>query len=91
MGPRAGVDGRKISSPPGFDPGPSSPWSVTTSTDLPGPPPPLVPMLNCMQLHLHSYADMARRFAKLKKNVNFTVERAMNFQKGRRSITIFLI
>jgi len=24
-GPRAGLDGRKISSPPGFDPGPSSP------------------------------------------------------------------
>ena len=25
VGPRAGLDGRKISSPPGFDPGPSSP------------------------------------------------------------------
>ena len=25
MAPRAGLDGRKISSPPGFDPGPSSP------------------------------------------------------------------
>ena len=25
MGPRAGLDGRKISSLPGFDPGPSSP------------------------------------------------------------------
>jgi len=24
-GPRAGLDGQKISSPPGFDPGPSSP------------------------------------------------------------------
>ena len=24
VGPRAGMDGRKISSPPGFDPGPSS-------------------------------------------------------------------
>ena len=24
MGPRAGLDGRKILSPPGFDPGPSS-------------------------------------------------------------------
>ena len=24
MGPRAGLDGRKISSPPGFDPGPSA-------------------------------------------------------------------
>ena len=25
VGPRAGLDGRKISSPPGFNPGPSSP------------------------------------------------------------------
>ena len=25
MGPRAGLDGQKISPPPGFDPGPSSP------------------------------------------------------------------
>jgi len=25
VGPRAGLDGRKISSPPGFDAGPSSP------------------------------------------------------------------
>ena len=37
MGPRAGLDGRKISSPPGFDPGPSSPWSVAIPTELPGP------------------------------------------------------
>ena len=26
VGPRAGLDGRKISSPSGFDPGPSNPW-----------------------------------------------------------------
>ena len=32
----AGQDGRKISSPPGFDPGPSSSWSVTVPTELPG-------------------------------------------------------
>ena len=25
VGPRAGLDGRKVSSPPGFDPGPFSP------------------------------------------------------------------
>jgi len=25
VGPRAGLDGQKISPPPGFDPGPSSP------------------------------------------------------------------
>ena len=35
VGPRVGLDGRKISSPPGFDPGPSSPWSVTIPTELP--------------------------------------------------------
>jgi len=34
---RAGLDGRKISSPPGFDPGPSSPQSVAIPTELPGP------------------------------------------------------
>ena len=37
MGPRAGLDGMKISSPPGFDPGPSSPLSVAIPTNLPGP------------------------------------------------------
>ena len=37
MGPRDGLDGRKISSPPGFDHGPSSPQSVAISTELPGP------------------------------------------------------
>ena len=37
MGPSAGLDGRKISSPPGFDPGPSSPYSVTIPNGLPGP------------------------------------------------------
>ena len=37
VGPRAGLDGRKMSSPPVFDPGPSSPWSVAIPTELPGP------------------------------------------------------
>jgi len=37
VGPRAGLDGRKISSPPGFDPGPSSPLSVAIPTELPPP------------------------------------------------------
>ena len=36
MSPRAGLDGRKISSPPGFDPEPSSSLSVAIPTDLPG-------------------------------------------------------
>ena len=38
MDSRAGLDGRKISSPPGFDTGPSSPLSVAIPTELPGPP-----------------------------------------------------
>ena len=33
----AGLDGRKISSPPVFNPGPSSPKSVDIPTELPGP------------------------------------------------------
>jgi len=37
VGPRAGLNGRKISSTPGFDPGPSSPYSVAIPTELPGP------------------------------------------------------
>ena len=37
MGPRVSLDGRKIPSPSGFDPGPSSPWSVAIPTELPGP------------------------------------------------------
>ena len=37
MGPRDGLDGRKISSPLGFDPGPYNPWSVAKPTELPGP------------------------------------------------------
>ena len=37
MGLRAGLDWRKISSPPGFDPGPSSQQSVAIPTELPGP------------------------------------------------------
>ena len=37
MGPRAVLDGRKISSQPGFDPGQSSPQSVAILTELQGP------------------------------------------------------
>jgi len=35
MGPTAGLDGRKISLSPGFDPGPSSPYSVAIPTERP--------------------------------------------------------
>ena len=37
VSPRAGLDGRKISSPPGFDPVSSSPRSVAIPTERPGP------------------------------------------------------
>jgi hypothetical protein len=37
VGPGTGLDGRKISSPLGFDPGPSSRQSVAIPTELPGP------------------------------------------------------
>jgi len=37
VSPRAGLDRRKISLPPGFDPGPSSPYPVAIPTELAGP------------------------------------------------------
>jgi len=37
VGPRAVLEGRKISSPPGFDPGPTSPYSDAILTELPDP------------------------------------------------------
>ena len=37
VGPRAGLNERKISSPPRFDPEPSGPSSVAIPTELPGP------------------------------------------------------
>jgi len=37
VGPRAGLDGRKILSSSGFDPGPSRPSSVAIPTELPSP------------------------------------------------------
>jgi hypothetical protein len=36
VGPRAGLDRRKFFSPPGFDPGSSSPKSAPILTELPG-------------------------------------------------------
>ena len=46
VGSRACLDGRKISSPPGFDPGP---LSVATTTELPGPPLSLLGQLKSRQ------------------------------------------
>ena len=37
VGPRTGLDGWKISSSPIFDPGPTRPWSVAIPTELPDP------------------------------------------------------
>ena len=39
VGPRAGLDGRKITSPPGFDPGQSSPVGIPTELHGPYIPP----------------------------------------------------
>ena len=56
VGLRAGLDGRKISSPLGFDPGLSSPSSVATPTELPGPQPREGTILLYKNHHiLHSY------------------------------------
>jgi len=38
VGPRAVLDRQKITSPPGFDPGPSSPQAFAIPTELPAPP-----------------------------------------------------
>ena len=43
--PRASLDGRKISSTPGFDPGPPSPESVAIPTELPDPPSCKLPLI----------------------------------------------
>ena len=45
MGPRAGLDGRKISSPPGFDSGPPARSSIAILTELPGPQ--IIIVINC--------------------------------------------
>ena len=37
MGPRVGVERRKISSPPGFDPGTPARSSIAIPNELPGP------------------------------------------------------
>ena len=64
VGPRAGLEGRKISSPPGFDPGPSSPQLVAISTELPGPHKPQVMCSNlrdkCMQIFIRSGQAMCK-------------------------------
>ena len=61
MGPRAGLDGRKMSSPPGFDPGPSSPQSVTMPTELPGPqvPHPRITNITCHRTKSSLHGDLA--------------------------------
>jgi len=54
-GRRAGLDGRKISSPPGFDPRPSSPSSVVISTELPGPHYIYIYVCVCMYVYMCIY------------------------------------
>ena len=57
-GPRAGLDGRKISSPPGFDTGPSSPQSVAIPTEL------LSPQLRCIRSQNHRTFQVNPMFIK---------------------------
>ena len=53
VGLRAGLNGRKISSPSGFNPGPSRPVSVTMPTELPGP----LLLMKYMQINNTSVLD----------------------------------
>jgi len=53
VGPTANLDGQKISSPPGFDPGPSSLQSVAIPTELPGPNPQQVMHANYKAMYEH--------------------------------------
>ena len=70
MGPRACLDGRKISSLPGFDLGLSSPLSVVTPTELPGQ-------------HLYvNYLILSRRKFGLQEEVKAFLSLAL--QHGRR-------
>ena len=76
MVPRAGLDGRKISSPPGFDPGP---------TELPGP------LTNSITQHKHTL-PLARLLKPVHVNVLYKncvysclpEDELMRFQTCRR-------
>ena len=59
VGPRAGLDRRKISSPPRFYPAPSSPRSVAIPTELPGPP---APHINAWHIPIAVYTDSTCRW-----------------------------
>ena len=71
MGPKAGLDGRKISSPPGFDPGPSSPYSVAVRTELPGKRWRIFPLFirMSMQEHYHVACMIFTYFADIRHEV----------------------
>ena len=59
VGLRAGLDGRKISSPPRFYPAPSSPMSVAIPAELPGPP---APHINAWHIPIAVYTDNTCRW-----------------------------
>jgi len=52
VGLRPGLDGRKISSPPGFDPGPFTRRSVAIPTEVPGPHYGFVVLINCLPVFM---------------------------------------
>ena len=76
MGPRAGLDGRKISSPLAFDPGTSSPQSVAIPTELPGPTFYVTYRTNCIGVvyAMESSGSEWRRVVRyLKRGINLGV------------------
>ena len=58
MSRRTGLYGRKISSPPGFDPGLSNPQSVAIPTKLPGPHYVCIYIYIYIYTHTHTHSDM---------------------------------
>jgi len=65
VGPTAGLDGRKISSPTGFDPGPSSPLSVAIPTELPGPHYIYIYIYVYIYIHTHTHIHTHSVFVRL--------------------------
>ena len=86
MGPRVGLYGRRISSPPGFDPGAFSPYSIAILTELPGPHfVGLLLLIDVMEstsrvcelhfvcvLNTHSYADVLSVYVNIRHLTAFS-------------------
>ena len=90
MGPRTGVDGRECSSPPGFDPRPSSPKSVAIPTELPGP---RIYAYICVYMSIYMcvcrYIYTRARFATLGIYETVEEENLSPYWESNRDIRIF--